>query len=187
MHRDLSAFEYCFQGVVGVEGDFSDNPNDSGGKTRFGITEAVAREHGYLGEMRELPFATAREIYRRAYWDALRLDAIAALSRPVAYELFDTGVNMGVEVAAQFLQRSLNVLNRRQADWPDLPVDGVLGTLTLDRMLAGWRRRGPAGELVLLKMLNCLQGARYVALAERREKDEHFIFGWFANRVRIPS
>lgn len=187
MHRDLSTFEHCFLGVVGDEGDFSDHPSDSGGKTRFGITEAVARENGYLGDMRELPFATARAIYKAKYWDTLQLDRIGAVSRPLAYELFDTGVNCGVEVAGEFLQRAMNVLNRRERDWQDLAVDGQVGPATLERLLSGWQRRGSDGELVLLKMLNCLQGARYVALAERREKDEDFVFGWFRTRVRIPS
>jgi len=187
MHRDDDNFQHCFSRVVGHEGGYSDHASDSGGKTRYGITEAVARENGYLGDMRALPFPVAREIYRMAYWDPLQLDKIAARSRPLAYELFDTGVNMGVGVAAEFLQRSLNVLNRRQRDWPDLKVDGEIGPVTLQNLLAGWERRGPDGAEVLLKILNCLQGARYVALAERREKDEDFVFGWIKNRVSFPT
>jgi len=31
--------------------------------------------------------------------------------------------------------------------------------------------------------LNCLQGAFYVELAEKREKDERFVYGWLLNRV----
>ena len=45
--------------------------------------------------------------------------------------------------------------------------------------------RSQKGMDVLVVMLNALQGAFYVTLAERREKDERFVFGWFANRVRI--
>jgi hypothetical protein len=32
-------------------------------------------------------------------------------------------------------------------------------------------------------MLNSLQGSSYVEIAERREKDEKWIYGWFKNRV----
>ncbi|MCA2603440.1 putative peptidoglycan-binding domain-containing protein, partial [Microcystis sp. M26BS1] len=42
------------------------------------------------------------------------------------------------------------------------------------------------GEIVLLKMLNVLQGSYYIDLASRRMKDEEFIFGWFRNRIDIP-
>jgi len=37
--------------------------------------------------------------------------------------------------------------------------------------------------LVLCRALNCLQGAYYIELAERREKDERFVYGWLKNRV----
>jgi len=36
---------------------------------------------------------------------------------------------------------------------------------------------------VLLTALNCSQGARYLELAEGREKNEDFLFGWVLNRV----
>jgi lysozyme family protein len=32
-----------------------DHPADIGGPTRWGITQAVARRHGYTGEMHALP------------------------------------------------------------------------------------------------------------------------------------
>jgi hypothetical protein len=44
--------------------------------------------------------------------------------------------------------------------------------------------RGRDGQVVLLRMLNALQGAFYIELAERREKDETFIYGWFRARVQ---
>ena len=36
---------------------------------------------------------------------------------------------------------------------------------------------------MLLTALNCLQGARYIELAETRAADERFVFGWLANRT----
>ena len=179
----MSLFEKAFADLYGVEGDYSNDKSDSGGATRFGVTEAVAREHGYLGEMAELPYSKARAIYRASYWDALNLDDVAALSGPVALELFDTGVNCGTNTAGVFLQRSLNVFNRLQADYKDVLVTGVVGSLTLDALRGFLNRRAPTGEKVLLRALNSLQGARYIKLAETREKDEKFTYGWFLQRV----
>ena len=53
--------------IIGREGGFSDHPADRGGATRWGITEAVARAHGWTGPMREFPRAEAEAIYRRIY------------------------------------------------------------------------------------------------------------------------
>ncbi|MEN9903419.1 MAG: Bordetella virus, partial [Pseudomonadota bacterium] len=67
------AFDAAIADLLGIEGGFSDDPADSGGATRYGITEAVARRHGYTGPMREMPSDLARAIYRADYWDAQQL------------------------------------------------------------------------------------------------------------------
>ena len=41
--------------VIGREGGYSNHPADRGGPTRWGITEAVARAHGFAGDMRDFP------------------------------------------------------------------------------------------------------------------------------------
>lgn len=179
----MSAFERALEHVFGVEGGFVDDPRDSGGATKYGITEAVARANGYVGHMRDMTPDDARRIYRAQYWDTLRLDEIATLSEPIALELFDTAVNCGIGVAGKFLQRALNALNREQADYPDVTADGVVGPMTVSALKSYLYRRGAGGERVMLRTLNSLQGARYVELAEKRQKDEAFLFGWMANRV----
>jgi hypothetical protein len=47
------------------------------------------------------------------------------------------------------------------------------------------QRRGKDGEEVLVKMLNCLQGARYIDITRGRTQNESFIYGWFKNRIKI--
>jgi lysozyme family protein len=162
------------------EGAFVDDPSDSGGPTRFGITEAAARAAGYDGPMEHLPRGLAEDIYRRRYWTAPGFDRVAAGAPAIAAELFDTGVNMGPETATRFLQRALNALNRGGRDYPDIAVDGCIGPATLAALSAHTARRGTH---VLLKALNALQGARYIALAERRSTNERFLSGWLAKRV----
>jgi lysozyme family protein len=174
-------------GLIEREGGFVDHADDPGRATRWGITEAVARRHGYRGRIRDLPREFAREVYRAIYWERPGFDQVAAVSLPVAEELLDTGVNMGVGVAARFLQRSLNVLNQRGRLFPELVVDGLLGPRSLAALECYLRARPEQGELVLLRALNCLQGARYVELAENNPALETFIFGWLAQRVVIAA
>lgn len=168
--------------VIDREGGYSNHRADRGGATRYGITEAVARADGYQGDMRALPRERAATIYRRVYWQRPGFDRIAVRAPGVAAELFDTGVNMGTAVAATFLQRALNALNRGASDYPDIAVDGSVGPRTLaalDRFLAV--RHG--GYAVLVKAIEALQGERYLALAEARPANEAFLYGWLANRI----
>ncbi len=170
--------------LIDREGGYVDHPADRGGPTCFGITEAVARAHGYAGAMRRLPRDEAAAIYRRLYWLRPRFDAVAERSPAVAAELFDTGVNMGPAVAATFVQRALTALNRNGRDYPDLTPDGRIGAVSLAALDAFLAVRGKrSGETVLLRALEALQGERYLRLAERRPANEAFLYGWLANRI----
>ncbi len=179
----MSIKQKVIDGIIDREGGYVDDQDDSGGETRWGITKKVAKRYGYRGDMRDLPRETAFDIYDQRYWQAMRLGKIEKISPKIAEEIADTGVNMGVARAGDFLQRSLNALNNRGAHFKDLHVDGVIGRRTLKALSKHIKKRPKNGVTVLLRMLNSLQGAFYISLAERREKDEKFIYGWFLNRV----
>jgi lysozyme family protein len=170
--------------LIEREGGYVNHPGDKGGPTRFGITEAVARAHGYTGPMALLPRDEAIAIYRRLYWLRPRFDEVARRAPQVAAELFDTGANMGPAVATTFLQRALTALNRNGKDYPDLVPDGRAGPRTLAALDGFLEARGKAGgQAVLLRALEALQGERYLRLAERRPANEAFLYGWLANRT----
>jgi lysozyme family protein len=178
-------FDKLVEGLIGREDGYSNNPSDAGGETNWGITKAVARENGYSGPMRAMTRGQAKAIYRSKYWAKPGIYLIAQFSHPLAEEMLDTGVNMGTGTAGTFLQRALNALNGGGRHFADLRVDGAVGPGTASALGSFLKRRGKEGEKVLLKALNCLQGARYIELAEGREQNEDFVFGWLANRVDI--
>ncbi|MCJ8158203.1 glycoside hydrolase family 108 protein [Sphingomonas sp. LaA6.9] len=169
--------------VISREGGYSDHPADRGGPTHWGITRAVARAHGYEGDMRDLPREKAVAIYKRLYWLAPGFDRVHRHVPTLAAELFDTGVNMGPAVATGFLQRALNALNRGAADYPDIAPSTTIDDATQAALLAFMKKRGAAGETVLLKAVEALQGERYLRLAETRPANEAFLYGWLANRL----
>ena len=170
--------------LIEREGGYVDHPADKGGPTRFGITEAVARAHGYAGAMARLPREEAAAIYRRLYWLRPKFDQVAKRAGRVAAELFDTGANMGPAVASTFLQRALTALNRSGADYADLVPVGRIGPVTLAALDAFLESRGlERGETVLVRALEALQGERYLRLAEKRPANEAFLYGWLANRI----
>lgn len=163
------------------EGGYADHPADRGGPTMWGVTERVARANGYKGHMHHLPLETAMDIAKTQYWDVLNLDRVAALSLEVALEMFDTLYNGGEP--GQWLQRCLNVLNQEGRHYPDMAVDGRIGPMTLEALRAYIAKRGKEGEAVLLKALNALQGARFIAIAERNPSQEAFVYGWLRERA----
>jgi len=182
--QEECAIDRLIDGLIEREGGYVNHAADKGGPTRFGITEAVARAHGYAGAMTQLPREEAAAIYRRLYWLRPRFDEIARRAPRLANELFDTGANMGPAVAATFLQRALTALNRNGSDYPDLTPDGRIGTQTLTALDTFLETRGKrGGETVLLRTLEALQGERYLRLAERRPANEAFLYGWLANRI----
>ena len=169
--------------LLAREGGYVNHPADRGGATKFGVTEAVARAHGYTGPMSMLPRGEAAAIYRRLYWLRPRFDQVASRAPRIASELFDTVANMGPGGGATFLQRALTALNRNAKDFGDITPDGRIGPKTLAALDAFLKLRGDGGETVLLRALEALQGERYVSLAERRPANEAFLYGWLANRL----
>jgi lysozyme family protein len=175
--------ENLIDGVIGREGKYSNHPDDTGGETMWGITIRVARRNGYQGPMRDMPRETAKDIYFREYVVNPGFAAVMELSEPIAEELVDTGVNMGPPVAALMLQNALNGLNQQASLYPDIDEDADVGPATIKALRSYLAKRGAEGQGVMLKALNCLQGARYIELARNRSRNESFLYGWLRSRV----
>jgi len=110
-------FDEAFTRLLGNEGAYSNHPDDPGGETMWGITAAVARAHGYQGEMRNLPRDTAKDIYRKDYWQRAGADQYDGA---IGFQFFDAAVNHGPEQAIRFLQLAARVT-----------ADGVVGAQTV--------------------------------------------------------
>lgn len=170
-------------GVIAREGGHVNDPRDAGGETIWGITKAVARANGWAGPMREMPRQKAFDIYWQRYVRDPKFDRIADMNAAIAAECIDTGVNMGPSWGAIFLQRALNGLNNQGKLYKDIAVDGAVGPGTVGALAAYLKHRGAEGVAVLLCAMNCLQGARYIELAEKRGANEAFLYGWLRERV----
>ena len=177
------SIDTLIENVIGREGGYSNHPSDRGGATMWGITERVARKHGYKGDMRALPRATAVAIYRQDYAIDTGFAAVARINAAVGEELFDTGVNMGPALPSLWFQESLNIFNLQGRLYPDIKEDGDIGPKTLATFQTYLNVRGPDAEQVMLRALNSSQGERYEMLARSRPANEDFVFGWFRNRV----
>lgn len=118
-------YDFVFGQVLGHEGGFQNDARDRGnwttgviGKgqnkgTKFGIT---AMSYPDL-DIRNLTIAQAKDVYRRDYWDRLKLDRVPA---GVDLALFDFAVNSGRDRAAKTVQVSV-----------DVDADGLIGNETI--------------------------------------------------------
>ena len=174
----MSKIEEMIEALLGREGGYVNHAHDRGGETIWGITVGTARQHGYHASMRHMTREQAKDIYRAAYWTKPGFHLIEKIYPRVADEMFDTGVNMGQSIPGRFLQRALNAFIDAR-----LAQDGMIGPATLSALRSFKQGRGPAGEEVLVRALDAMQGERYLTLVERRTKNRSFAYGWFAHRI----
>jgi len=113
--------------TVEREGGYVNHSADKGGPTRYGITESVARKNGYNGDMKKLPLVFAVEVYKKQYWDSIRLDEID--DEIMREFIFDAAVNHGTSWAVRFAQRAYNTLNKQT-----IAEDGKIGPQTISAL-----------------------------------------------------
>ena len=172
------------EALLDREGGYVDHPADKGGPTCFGITEAVARAHGYAGPMRQLPRADAVPsiggfIGCGRDWTRLRAGAEGGRGAVRHRGQHGPGGRCDLPPArAHRAQSRRQGLSRPDTGRTHRPGDAGA------RSTRSWPLRGRrSGETVLLRALEALQGERYLRLAERRPANEAFLYGWLANRI----
>ncbi len=157
------SFDSAFAEVVMAEGSYVNHPLDRGGKTKYGISQ---RSYPDL-DIFNLTLKDAKAIYKRDFWDALRLDQVESDS--ISHEAFDTAVNMGPGVAAKCAQRAANLLSPGS-----LKVDGFFGP----KSVAVINRAARVNAYALFKAMNGYQFMEYVDIIENKPKQVVFIKGW---------
>lgn len=166
--------------VFAFEGGYVNDPRDPGGETNHGITVAVARDHGYTGPMKDLSKEKATEIYLDDYITKPGYGELIALSPAVGHKVVDAGVNTGTRQSSLWFQRSMNALSRGGQDFPQINVDGKLGTGSIKAYEALRRVRGNVRACELtIKLMDAQQANHYMSLT----KTPQYIPGWIDHRI----
>ena len=97
--------------VLKYEGGYVDHPQDPGGPTNKGITQAVydawQKKNGLPTQsVRNISDAAVAAIYKQQYWDAISGDDLPS---GIDFAVFDYAVNSGVSRAAKTLQAVVGV------------------------------------------------------------------------------
>ena len=116
--------------IVGREGGFVNDPDDSGGATKYGVTIHTMRRLGLdltgdgqigVADVRALTRAQAEEIFVEHYYARPGIDRLPALLQA---SVFDMYVNAGGN-AVKILQRLLREMGQ------NIAVDGAIGPRTV--------------------------------------------------------
>jgi lysozyme family protein len=111
----MTRFEKFIPIIFTNEGILSDNVNDAGGLTKYGISQ---KSYPNL-DIRNLTKQQAEGIYKHDYYDVCRIDMIE--NELLALHVFDMAVNAGIGRTIRMLQRVILV-----------DVDGVMGEKTIN-------------------------------------------------------
>jgi lysozyme family protein len=127
--------------------EFTDNPNDPGGATKYGISLRFVRGEGVdidhdgdidADDIKGLSAEDAEKLYASFFWAPVHADNFM---QPVAAKLFDVGVNVGTKRGAVLAQKAALA-----------EVDGLIGPQTI-------------------RAINAMQPALFIANMERVQTD----------------
>ena len=140
--------------IIQREGGYSNDPDDSGGRTKYGISEVHEPEAWADGDV---SLDEARAIYQRKYITQPGFDQLSGLLQEF---MVDWGVTSGPVVATYKLQEALGTT-----------VDGVIGPNTLAKLAL-------ADPNKLLNTLVDMRIISYIRIAQKRPKDLKYLCGW---------
>lgn len=157
-------FNILLQKTLRYEGfsEFTDDPLDHGGATKWGVIQATALHYYPDIDVRNLTFAQAAHIYRVGYFDWIPPEIIDI---KIAWVLFDAGVNCGAGRSCKFLQRVLTVPETGEAD--PATIDALFSYQAED----GWQKS-------LFDALETLRAVYYRAIVDRDPTQKKFLAGW---------
>ena len=164
----MDRFEKIFDYLLKVEGGYSNDESDKGGKTKYGIIEEEAKEFGYKGDMQDLTMDFAKNIYLKKYYLGNKLDKVA--NNKVALSICDWAVNSGKN-GIKNAQIAINQLINANLD-----ADGIIGNKTLEALNA-------TDPDKFLEVYHNLQRIYYRSKVADDKTQERFLTGWL-NRVK---
>lgn len=160
----MSSFDDACLVVQKHEGGYSNDPDDHGGATNFGITMkdlATFRGHGVTeDDVKNMKFDEAKLIYKAFYWDVMKLDQIYDSKLQTIF--LDQGILHGPQSCIRIIQRVMK-----------MPSDGIMGPLTIGAV------NFTNSKIFAKKFIFWLQNS-YVDICVNEPSQLRFLKGWIA-------
>jgi len=151
-------FESIIAFILQSEGGskVTNDPNDRGGLTKFGISQRAYPDV----DIEDLTLEQAKAIYKRDYYDKIWADS---LPYGLALVVVDFAVNAGVRTAVKVLQTLVGST-----------ADGIFGSNTQAEI----KKLDPDGIDRLIDAFTLGRNAHYLGLVKKNEANSTFIKGW---------
>lgn len=189
----MAKFQTSYMITNQIEGGYANDKDDRGGETYRGrarnfhphlpmwkIIDSMKSRKDFpkcLDTNEELQ-RLVEQSYKDIEWTGIKGEEIS--NQVIANEVYDNAVNMGVPKSAEYLQRTINVLNRNQRLYPDIKVDQNIGEKTIEALNVCIKENGVKR---VLNVINGFQVSHYLSLMEKNRTQEKYV-GWF-DRVEI--
>jgi len=158
-------FSRVFEDIKKHEGGYTNDKNDLGGETKFGISK---RQYPNL-DIAKLTEEQAKTIYYYDYWLKYRVDKLAKASFQVASKYFDFLVNAGEKNAKPVLIKSINELGYDIVNHNDMNEDILLAVKEI--VMTGKK------EAFINNFIKN-QKNYYITIANKRPRNRKFLNGW---------
>lgn len=166
-----SALAYLFHDEGSV---YTDDPQDRGGPTKWGVTQATYSQ--FVGrkvtpeEIAALTIEDVKPFYQMMFWEVLHCNQLR--DPGIAIGLFDSGVLYGPAPVALLAQGALALCGA------EFSVDGIIGVLTLELLNTVPRAKFLAAFVKLLLH-------RIDVVIANHPQDEKYRKGWTNRAERL--
>ena len=157
-----TTFDEIIEVVLEHEGGYVNDPADTGGETKYGISKRAYPDE----DIKELTVERAKELYKKDYWDRFKVES---LPNRIRHIFVDMCINMGGGRATKILQEACNSKNSYKID-----VDGGIGKDTIK-----------AAANVEDFRLRAFRVMFYAELVMKKPDQMKFWVGWFRRSCEV--
>jgi lysozyme family protein len=172
----MASFDLAIEKTLKSEGKYSNDPDDSGGETYYGISRNNwSKWSGWTDiDIAKTTFGfpenidvdeQVKQFYQVNFWDKINGDDIA--SQEVAESIFDFAVNAGVATSAALAQMIVGAKS-----------DGVIGIDSISKI-------NTCSQELFLAKFTIAKIARYVNIAKKRPANKQYFYGWVIRALEL--
>ena len=144
--------------------DYTDDPNDAGGETKYGVSKAAFPDV----DIANLTYDLAAQIWLDNFWTPNRVGEI--VNQELANKLLNMIGNSNPRVVVRQFQTAINICGG------SLNVDGLIGTATIDTA-------NSCNYRWLLSVFKNIRIEYYIELVDRDPNKIRYLKGWVARAL----